>query len=187
MLPCPTALANVSDFQELGHGGGSASSAVPLPPPPLPPPPPPPPPYEGDVVPDMVRAAPVMPAVRGRNEVRFVVGCGYIVKNESGHSLDGHCQVCKAAVNKKFTPFPRAKAMHKVAQGRPLGLLLAWLELSCPGDMSSHREALESLDFEQRLAARQRHEVDPDAAELFAAERAPHPSDDRGEPIVSPL
>ena len=109
------------------------------------------------------------PLHRKRNEVKYDHGVEHIILNESGTSLDAHCELCGCAVNRNFTPFPKAKSMKTMAQGRPMGLLLAFLNIPCTGCGVAHREGLTSLDYDVRWKARQ------DAAglytELFQAER----------------
>jgi hypothetical protein len=103
----------------------------------------------------------------------------------SQESLDAHCSVCGCAVNRRFKPFPKARAPKTKAQGRPLGLLLAFLSCECTGDQDAHRGMLQELPHAVRLSARLKAAGDPDASPLFAVERHPNDGDVGGEPIVT--
>jgi hypothetical protein len=128
----------------------------------------------------------VVPAQKGRNEVRYAVGTGFVLKNEAGLSLDAHCEVCGCAINRKSTAFKRAKAPKTLAQGRPMGLLLSWLAVECTGDTALHRATLGLLGHDVRLAARVAACTELASFHLFAAERGPNEGDVDGEPSVAP-
>ena len=58
----------------------------------------------------------------GSNE-RVMFGTGFISISLGTRTLDAHCEQCGLAANRSWLRFPRAKAPHMRAQGRPLGLL----------------------------------------------------------------
>ena len=124
---------------DVAPSGGAASptdrAPGPSEPPPLLPPahPPPAPPLSG-------------PVARNRNEIRYDVGPhGHILKHNSSQSVDAHCRSCGCAVNRKCKAFPRARVPRTKAQGRPMGLLIAFLSHRCSGDSDRHRSLLETL------------------------------------------
>ena len=167
--------------------GEAAPGAVPVEFPPEPPPPPPlavPPPAEA--------VAPLAaPLARGRNEVRYELGAnvpanGYIVKNNAAQSLDAHCHSCGCAVNRRFKPFPNAKSGKTKAQGRPMGLLIAWLEGECPLDSAAHRGMLGALTHAVRLRHRREAEAAGAYSGLFSCEREINDGDVGGEPLELP-
>ena len=126
------------------------------------------------------------PVARARNEVRVDYGLGYLLKNNSGKSLDAHCLVCGLAVNRKWTAFPRAKSLKTRAQGRPMGLLLAVLDVECDGDQNTHRSQISLHDHADRLAHRLDGHVKGGFEEMFEVERDINEADDQEEPIEIP-
>lgn len=131
-------------------------------------------------------AAVAAPVARGRNEVRVDSGFGFILINASGLSLDAHCEVCGLAVNRRWTPFPRAKSLKTRAQGRPMGLLLALLDHVCDGIEANHRAILSTLSHDERWAARHVALLSGNFAAMFKLERKPSDADKDGEPIEIP-
>ena len=125
------------------------------------------------------------PAKRNRNTVRVDHGMGYILKNEAGRSIDGHCDICGMAVNRRWTAFKRARSLKTLAQGKPMGMLLALLD-ECPGDAAEHRAVMTGLTHEMRVHARQRALTRGGYAALFALERDENDGDRDGEPLEIP-
>jgi hypothetical protein len=89
-------------------------------------PPPPPPPRSARVGQDgegKLRKRP-----RFSNRTWDVAGYGWIVYDESRHSLDAHCGRCDHDDRRNPCRVNRISVSGKSeAQGRPLGLLIAWL------------------------------------------------------------
>ena len=117
---------------------------------------------------------------------RFLTGTGYIVINRAGQSLDAHCEQCGMSINKSWLRYARARKPPTRARGRPMGALLAILNLErgCPGDLVAHR-----LEWHQlTLTPYRRRKLRKEAIELggfeacFARERSPNASDVEGEP-----
>ena len=123
---------------------------------------------------------------RGRNLIRCAAGSGFILKNETGESLDAHCELCGLKVNRKFTGRADARGGRALAQGRPMGLLLAVLAGPCPGDPSAHRGAMTCISFDDRLRARQNAVSDGGMHDLFSCERPARPDEVGGEPAMAP-
>jgi hypothetical protein len=123
---------------------------------------------------------------RGKNVVRFEVGDGYILKNDAACSMDAHCEVCKLAVNRKWTAFKRARTPKTRAQGRPFGLCLALLKAGCPGEEGEHRALIATLTHAVRLSARQSEQHADGAQPFFALERDENEDDIQGEPRERP-
>ena len=132
-----------------------------------------------------LEAAGVAPAARprGRNEVRSNVGTGLILVNAAGRSLDGHCTICRCAVNRKYLPFRNARSARTLAQGRPMGLLLAFLQQPCSGNPEDHRAWIPLLSHGERLAAREAAMAAGLAPDLFVREREENDGDLDGEPL----
>ncbi len=134
-----------------------------------------------------VAAPPGPPVVpRARNEVRSQVGTGFILLNVKGESLDAHCHICNCAVNRKFTPFSRARSARKRAQGRPMGMLTAFLHLECNGDPAQHRNMIPTLTHSDRVRARMAARAAGESNELFARERDVNSCDEDDEPLELP-
>ena len=123
---------------------------------------------------------------RARNEVKVTTGTGYIVKNVSGQSLDAHCELCGLRANRKFTVFLNAKSPKTLAQGRPLGFLVALLDFRCNGNMEEHRAYATDLSHESRVCARLGAEAQPLFCQLFACEREARDEEEFGEPSAVP-
>lgn len=128
-------------------------------PPPLAPPPLPPPAPEA---PDPVGRGWGVRAVNAhefaivprRNDPLQVAGKIVINSHHLSMSLDAHCDACKCKVNRRHIARAGGGTHH---QGRPLGSLLAWLELDCGGDKELHRALYSNLNLPHatRVAARQ--------------------------------
>jgi hypothetical protein len=97
--------------------------------------------------------APPNKKARGRNLCRQDFGVGFLLINESGGTIDGHCELCGLRINRKRKPFERARSAKTKAQGRPVGLLLAMLE-DCPGTEDKHRSLVAEMPFERRRQMR---------------------------------
>ena len=196
-----------------GEKAGDDTRAPPLPPPMHPPPPAPAPPEPAPMQPvvrepvlappDPALLVPEPPAAppaekgkgrghgqgRGDRYRRWVVGCGTICINMSNSSLDAECNVCKASKDRKWHQREGARAPQTLAQGRPLGSLMAWLHLpgGCTGSAQDHNSMWELLSYEDRLAWRQHYESEPEFTPLFERERPPRPAErPGGEPEVVP-
>ena len=74
---------------------------------------------------------------------------------------------CKTSKKRK-TRTAQASGARR-AQGRPIGLLVAWLGMPCPGDPVMHFASRPSL--EARQAARAALKGDPEAFVFFELER----------------
>lgn len=92
---------------------------------------------------------------------------GVIKINVPANSLDAHCSRCKCKVNRTW------RSARGSAQGRPMGLLLAFLRRRCIGDSALHRSLLEEirLDFDERAAARAWGGTVASLEPVFAKER----------------
>lgn len=73
-----------------------------------------------------------------------------------------------------------------MAQGRPMGLLVALLQFPCTGHVAAHRDAMTSFDHDVRLTARLGAVHTGDCTDLFSCERPPNSGDTDGEPRVAP-
>ena len=73
----------------------------------------------------------------------FTATCRYCTP---GDILHEDCRVSRAAYESKL--------VSRSAQGRPLGLLMAWLLLPDPGTKALHVDLIETLSMEQREAGR---------------------------------
>ena len=117
-------------------------------------------------------------------------GCGFILLNEKGQSLDAHCRTCGLRVNRKYLPFSRAKSFKTLAQGRPMGLLLFFLEADCTGDPADHKVALTRATHARRIDARRRALASARGrrrfAHFFGLERELNDGDLDGEPTEAP-
>jgi hypothetical protein len=115
------------------------------------------------------------PAVPVRGDAGEPLGRILINSHASAQSLDAHCSRCTARVNRTFRP----RAAGRSAQGRPLGALLAWLQVPCIGGAVEHRAlwSSEALPFARRVAARASVQDDPDFASLRDMERPPWPGE----------
>ena len=155
------------------------------PPPPEPPPLPPPldPPAPGPEPKAKAKAK-----AHGKNELRYDWEFGYLVKNENSGSIDAHCKVCKLKVNRKFIEHHQPTTDHRLAQGRPMGVLLALLfEQPCPGHEGDHRRKLETFTHNIRLRHRKDAIENNDCSELFKLERKEKVGvDSEGEPMRQP-
>ena len=62
-----------------------------------------------------------------------VAGCGKILINthRSATSLDAQCSRCLRRINRKYRPHASRGEAHQ--QGRPMGSLISWLQLTCNG------------------------------------------------------
>ena len=100
---------------------------------------------------------------------------GVIKINIAACSLDAHCRACKLKVNRSFNPkWRRGRGEERTEvgpQGRPLGTLIALLQVHCTGDIEAHRQQLSALSFDDRLAAREWGLSVPSLALLFEKER----------------
>jgi hypothetical protein len=74
---------------------------------------------------------------------QWLVTNGFLVHNENRNSLDAHCSLhpetangCK--VDRTLRPFKSARSCGTLAQGRPAGFLLRWLELGSEVDAETH-------------------------------------------------
>jgi hypothetical protein len=80
---------------------------------------------------------------------------------------------------------PRHK---KRPQGRPMGLLLLWLDFDCKGVLADHKAIaarwalVAGMKFEERCTARQLGMQNPLLADVFKEEREPFAEETRGEP-----
>ena len=110
-----------------------------------------------------------------------VAGCGTILINTHGSatSLDAQCSRCLRRINRKYRPHASRGEAHQ--QGRPMGSLISWLQLTCNGDYNAHWLAYtpDKLPFEARLAARRWGVASGALTACFAKER--HPIDFEGE------
>ena len=103
---------------------------------------------------------------------------GIIKINVNAGSLDAHCAVCKCKVNRRYGP----RVTGTGAQGRPLGMHIAWLQFPCSGNSAAHRAQLQHLTFHDRLQARTWAAQLPELEVLFSWERPRRPDEDADEP-----
>jgi hypothetical protein len=145
-------------------------------------------------LPAVVAAPVVAPASKTSRTLdayyRVVTGSGEIVLNVSNSSIDAHCFRCGATRDLKFTARQRAKAPRTLAQGRPLGSEMLWLNLDppCSGDECAHLALWsdESLPHLERAYWRVIANEDGAYAPLIAKERPPTDDEVDGEPTVVP-
>ena len=92
--------------------------------------------------------------------------------------VHGHGQLCRRART--------SNANHRrPAQGRPLGTLMAWLELSLEYETGDDHKTIFACTLQQRRAAREALKLIPGSQTLLAAERDKFPGEDsepEGEP-----
>ena len=104
-----------------------------------------------------------------------VADCGKILINthESATSLDAHCSRCTRRINRKYRAHASRGEAHQ--QGRPMGSLISWLQLTCNGDYNAHWLDYKphKLPFEARLAARRWGVASGALTACFAKERPP--------------
>jgi len=167
---------------DLEDDGNEAALALVLPggsgllaghPAPLPPPPPAPP--------GMAALPPgFMPRMHGQNVYVLIHDWGYIVGTQSG--LNAHCLhhfhsgVSKCHMDKTRAPYEGIER-KRAGQGRPLGLLYLWLQLSHEYELSTHslpttKRQLGSQEyFSQRQVVREALFQIPSARLLFTKAR----------------
>ncbi len=133
------------------------------------------------------KRAGAMAAPRGSNPYWEVPG-GHIVYQVAQGSLDAHCgcddhvipsNACRT--NRKSSHFVGAKSAHTLAQGRPIGYLLVWLQLGATVDRLDHdrmsnrklrtKADCELLSWERRSKARAWAMQQPHLADLLKKER----------------
>ena len=125
---------------------------------------------------------------RKNNNPRWKVPGGVIVHNLSADSLDAHCERgCHYMPSNPCRVNRTCSADHlgrPTARGRPIGFLLAWLELGCEPDCQSrdaHARVADArrrtpddearVSKERRLAARQKAMDTGRYADMFRCER----------------
>ncbi len=113
-------------------------------------------------------------------ERSIFVGRHQIHYNVTGEYMRAHCGLHDGC-RRQRTCRPSTFAFHNQGQGRPLGLLLSWLESGdSHDDKASHVKALASSAAERR-AARQKFKEVHGAEEFLALER-PQRDDEYSEP-----
>lgn len=110
----------------------------------------------------------------------WYVGSGHIVHNASGSSLDAHCAQCSAKADRKAYAREGARSANTKAQGRPLGLLIAWLNHPCSGSSEAHRKLLKTIPYRTRRQARVDAVSGGGLGLAFAQERSPRSSESEG-------
>jgi hypothetical protein len=124
-----------------------------------------------------------------------VFGNGILrLRSGSAQSIDAHCRVCGAKLDRKFKEHPTAEERGPLgrfrSQGRPLGLLMLWLSAPCTGNPDKHnKEFLKRWKvtpgflWDQRSVLRDQYKDDPRFTRSCRSERAPWPEEANGEPF----
>ena len=71
---------------------------------------------------------------------KFYFGCGQVLINTAGKSLDVRCNLCQGGFDRSWKGRSNARQPHTRAQGRMLGSYFAWLRLPCSGDPLEHED-----------------------------------------------
>ena len=100
---------------------------------------------------------------------------------EIGQQLVGICQTCKFRLNKKYRP-RKCSNPEAYAQGRPMGTLIAWLHLACPGDPQEHFLMSKDLDYSSRAHARDWGASQSHLEPAFGRERGKWDHEETAEP-----
>ena len=134
----------------------------------------------GSVAPAVDVAGPTVEELAAANKLRLPWGCGYLTYYRSH---DSFYAVCKngCRFNKKRNRHPWI-----AEQGRPLGVLCAWLQGGC--DDKEHHTSIVSklLTHERRVAARAEFAKLEAAAVFLRIESKAKPGEEGGEPLVCP-
>ena len=105
-------------------------------------------------------------------------------------SLDAECFACGSSKDRRWYARANAKSPGTLAQGRPLGSLLAWLGLpgGCPGSKEAHDREWDLLPYHDRVDWRRRYKDLPEWVNMFRRERSPRRdgTEPDGEPMVVP-
>lgn len=99
--------------------------------------------------------------------------------------LDAHCGRCGAKLNRRFLERTGRGVDATHPQGRPLGLLLAWLQEPCGGDALVHRSRVTTVTAAERIAARAWGQTVGSLGPLFERER-PRRAGEPAEPVLAP-
>lgn len=138
--------------------------------------------------------APPVPAVdrvpRGVAELEVGVDGGYI-RYYGGPKpfMVAHCIVHGERECRLTRTTAASETRGRSGQGRPLGLLLSWLQCGCRGDMvdaKTHKGMRPWPTFDDRLRARQGFADVPESALWFAAEREQREDEPAEEPEKAP-
>jgi hypothetical protein len=163
-------------------------------PPPDAPPPPPAPVLEPVPVMDVIVGVPAAGPPKGRGRGRGRRGGVHVYDHmaypfKRGHFkvrphvdyIDVHCDVCGGKMDRKGKEHPNHDRSAKFrAQGRPLGMMLLWLSVECPGNKDLHKDLCKTwalipgMMFEARVALRDEASTTmPHLNDVFSAERDP--------------
>lgn len=146
----------------------------------------------GEVHEEFVEPEPAAPRVRADASDRFYFDLPtggrivyYITRQEfyaeCGLRGAGHDKLCRRCRTSRAP----AGNWRNSAQGRPLGMLVLWLQSAGFFDSSDNHKLLFSCTFEQRKAARQHLKELPGSSVLFEFERPKLPEED-SEPEQDP-
>ena len=123
---------------------------------------------------------------------RWDIGFGFIKYRERASFLDAHCGQCRAKIDRKSISHPHVgnppQPRHR-ARGRPLGVMLLWLNYDCQGNKEAHkaqgpRWAVEpGMRWPERCQLRSQAMADPAFAGLWECERDARPDEKNGEPF----
>jgi len=115
-------------------------------------------------------------------------GCGRILINQAGHSLDVKCLRCGIGFDRTWRARANARQAATKAQGRMLGSYFAFLSLECHADPEWHYSQFNAtaLPRVQRKALRLEAKATGLYEPLFERERDPLSDESDGEPIGIP-
>ena len=114
------------------------------------------------------------------SELKMAVGEHELHFNLSGEYLRAHCNA-HPNCRRQRTVLPSSFATHNQGQGRPIGLLVDWLERANDFDSKASHMKAKAPNHAQRDAARQRFKRMPNADEFLAVERVQQ-DDEYSEP-----
>ena len=123
----------------------------------------------------------------GRATLELEIDGGTLRYYDATGSVVAHCNRHGSHVCRMTRTVRASRHAGRKGQGRPLGLLLAWLRAAGDPehDSAELHKSMEPPSFEDRLEARVLFEADPSAAEWLAIERVPRPDEDV-EPVAVP-
>lgn len=179
---------------EPASSSNQAPAHGPIPSPPEPPVAPEPPFPEG-VVPRVVERSERKPATfvskskKDKDLSMDIDGKGDLRYNKAASNFTAYCKIpghghdCRRS---RTSTSPKGRAAgNNPFQGRPVGLLAAWIQ---SGDQyetaSAHKQGLNNITYELRVAARAHVETLPGSADLLSQERTRFPGEILEPPVI---
>ena len=108
--------------------------------------------------------------------------CGAIRIASTTDLLVAVCSKCKYRLTRNFHARKRVLHPELWPQGRPMGLLLAWLQFECDGDPALHRDLQTSLSYARRNECRVHYRSLGVLQDQFNCERPPWDSETGTDP-----